>query len=115
MTLAEGAALLAQQLALLAHVPPPVKEQSSELKSFRLSDLTSGDFGGGGTPVPISNTAVKPSSADDTGISRESRSLPEFLPHVTERLYGAFFMAAGNDLWWIGRFLLRPALSAGAS
>ena len=28
-------------------------------------------------PVPMPNTVVKPSRADDTGISRESRTLPE--------------------------------------
>ena len=37
-----------------------------------------GDNGGGVTPVPIPNTVVKPSSADDTGISWESRSSPGF-------------------------------------
>jgi hypothetical protein len=38
----------------------------------------SGDDGGGDTRVPISNTAVKPSSADGTWTegSRESRTLP---------------------------------------
>ena len=38
----------------------------------------SGDYGGGETPVPIPNTAVKPSRADDTaGVTLwESRSLP---------------------------------------
>ncbi len=34
-----------------------------------------GDSGGGGTPVPIPNTEVKPSSADDT-LFGESRSSP---------------------------------------
>ena len=38
----------------------------------------SGDDGGGDTPVPIPNTAVKPSSADGTCPEgdRESRTLP---------------------------------------
>ena len=38
----------------------------------------SGDDGGGDTPVPMPNTAVKPSSADGTcsAGSRESRTLP---------------------------------------
>ena len=39
----------------------------------------SGGYGGGVTPVPIPNTAVKPSSADGTwdASPRESRSPPE--------------------------------------
>ena len=36
----------------------------------------SGDHGGGATPVPIPNTAVKPSCADDTAHKRESRLSP---------------------------------------
>ena len=38
----------------------------------------SGDDGGGATPVPMPNTAVKPSSADGTCPEgdRESRTLP---------------------------------------
>ncbi len=41
----------------------------------------SGDYSGEGTPVPISNTAVKLPSADDTwrAAAWESRSLPVFL------------------------------------
>ena len=40
-----------------------------------------GDSRGRDTPVPISNTAVKSSSADGTltETSRESRSLPDFI------------------------------------
>ena len=39
-----------------------------------------GDHGGGVTPVPIPNTAVKPSSADGTARAAwwESRTLPGF-------------------------------------
>ncbi len=39
----------------------------------------SGGNGGGATPVPISNTEVKPSSADGTALVTvwESKSLPE--------------------------------------
>ena len=36
------------------------------LKQF----LIPGDYGGGVTPVPISNTEVKPSNADDTASLR---------------------------------------------
>ncbi len=41
----------------------------------------SGGHGGGETPVPIPNTAVKPASADGTwGVTPwESRTPPEFL------------------------------------
>ena len=40
----------------------------------------SGDDSGGETPVPIPNTAVKPSSADGTWVETpwESRSLPGY-------------------------------------
>lgn len=37
--------------------------------------INPGDYFGGATPVPIPNTVVKPSRADDSGISRESRKL----------------------------------------
>ena len=41
-----------------------------------------GDLGGGATPVPIPNTAVKPSSADGTVRATwwESRTLPGLFP-----------------------------------
>jgi hypothetical protein len=44
------------------------------------SSLFLGDNSGGVTPVPIPNTAVKPSSADGTSraTSWESRTLPRF-------------------------------------
>ena len=44
-----------------------------------ISSKTSGDLGGGATPVPIPNTAVKPSSADGTAQFPvwESRTLPD--------------------------------------
>ena len=39
-----------------------------------------GDHAGGATPVPIPNTEVKPSRADDTAAARlwESRALPGY-------------------------------------
>ena len=45
--------------------------------------LYPGDHGGGVTPVPIPNTAVKPSSADGTARVAwwESRTLPGFFLH----------------------------------
>ncbi len=44
--------------------------------------LVSGDCSGGEIPVPIPNTVVKPSSADDTAWESvwESRSSPDFSP-----------------------------------
>lgn len=50
----------------------------------------SGDDGGGDTPVPIPNTAVKPSSANGTcsAGSRESRTSPgEQLSHLLTHLF----------------------------
>ena len=42
---------------------------------------SAGDHSGGATPVPIPNTAVKPSSADGTcgATHRESRTSPAYL------------------------------------
>ena len=54
----------------------------------------SGDSSGEVTPVPIPNTVVKLSKADDTGISRESRSLPDLCP-AKRKLCGAFFLLSG--------------------
>lgn len=34
---------------------------------FSMKALETGAYGGGATPVPIPNTAVKPSCGDDTG------------------------------------------------
>ena len=42
------------------------------------------------TPVPIPNTVVKLFSADDTGFSRESRSLPGFAPLIGNSKWGFF-------------------------
>ena len=46
--------------------------------------LHPGDHGGGVTPVPIPNTAVKPSSADGTARAAwwESRTLPGFFDNL---------------------------------
>lgn len=65
----------------------------------------SGDSSGEVTPVPIPNTVVKLSKADDTGISRESRSLPDLCP-ARRKLCGAFFLlnagsrgAGSTEVW----------------
>ena len=54
----------------------------------------SGGYIGGVTPVPISNTEVKPSRADGTPreTARESRSLPDLLaPHQETGAGSSFF------------------------
>ena len=50
------------------------------VECFGFRQLHPGDHGGGVTPVPIPNTAVKPSSADGTARAAwwESRTLPGF-------------------------------------
>ena len=61
--------------------------------AFRIN--FSGGYAGGATPVPIPNTEVKPSWADDTAAVRlwESRSLPEnFVRHQTGNMFDAFFL-----------------------
>jgi hypothetical protein len=51
-----------------------------------------GGYVGGATPVPIPNTVVKPSGADDSGISRESRTLPGFFASIDlSRFIEAFY------------------------
>ena len=40
--------------------------------------INAGGHGGEAIPVPIPNTEVKLTCADDTGFSRESRKLPAF-------------------------------------
>ncbi len=52
-----------------------ILELTTKLRIPRSLQLL-GDYSGDVTPVPIPNTVVKLSSADDTGNSRESRSLP---------------------------------------
>ena len=55
------------------------KEIATQLdEAYQNSINFPGDYGGGVPPVPIPNTAVKPSSADGTWIegSWESKSLP---------------------------------------
>jgi hypothetical protein len=53
----------------------------------------SGDASGGVTPVPISNTEVKPSSADGTWVVTpwESRSLPENFNKPQVKTWGLCF------------------------
>ena len=50
----------------------------------------SGDHGGGATPVPIPNTAVKPASADGTWGETpwESRTSPEYFEEMGPRESG---------------------------
>ena len=60
---------------------------------YQLSKL-SGDFSGGATPVPIPNTEVKSSSADDTAWLTvwERRSLPDFMPLNLQVVQGRFYL-----------------------
>src|ERR1041385_2250384 len=64
----------------------------------------SGGFAGGATPVPISNTEVKPSRADGTAGETlwESRTPPGSLPEApASRLRGGGFTFSAIDyLWW---------------
>ncbi len=48
-----------------------------------------GAFTGRATPVPIPNTAVKPSWADGTAVARlwESRSVPPYFFELTRQLF----------------------------
>ena len=61
-----------------------------------------GGITGGATPVPIPNTEVKPSKADDTAAvrQRESRTLPGYKKGpLVERSAGLFMCAQhGRDL-----------------
>lgn len=61
--------------------------------------LWAGGYGGRDPPVPISNTAVKPPSADGTrGVTPwKSRSLPVPLLLPLHSLQGVLFLACGID------------------
>ena len=63
------------QLFVLVRKSFALSSRSARRRSTRLS----GGHAGGDPPVPIPNTAVKPSRADDTATARlwESRTLPE--------------------------------------
>ncbi len=66
----------------------------SSILIFVCTPSFSGGYVGGVTPVPISNTEVKPSRADGTPreTARESRSLPDlFAPAPGNRCGGFFF------------------------
>ncbi len=86
-----------------------MSDVSCELSVFSVS----GDFSGGETPVPIPNTVVKPSSADDTAWETvwESRSSPGFLKGVWGQAYAGpqtpqlpFFMRSGvGASRWLAR------------
>ena len=57
-----------------------------------------GDHAGGATPVPIPNTEVKSSRADDTAAARlwESRTLPGFYEPIGHFGLWAFFLVVGT-------------------
>lgn len=62
------------------------------------SEFDLGDYIRGVTPVPIPNTVVKPSGADDTGTSRESRTLPGLWPAFRKRNAGLFYLDLGVQM-----------------
>ena len=57
-----------------------------------------GGLAGGATPVPIPNTEVKPSKADDTAAERqwESRTLPGYNEGPLEQSSGPFLLKGGR-------------------
>lgn len=70
----------------------------------KICSLCPGVFGEGGTPVPISNTAVKPFSVDDTLLG-ESRTTPGLRLQTTiSLLQERFFVNCLFDI--AGRVLL---------
>ena len=72
----------------------PVQLSDSQIFFYPLCVKFSGGYIGGVTPVPISNTEVKPSRADGTPreTAWESRSLPDlFVGHSTFALSAPFF------------------------
>ena len=70
---------------MITHNPEPRTQNSKEVP---------GGITGGATPVPIPNTEVKPSKADDTAAVRqwESRTLPGYNKGpLIERSAGLFY------------------------
>ena len=57
-------------------------------------NLIFGEYSTGATPVPISNTEVKPCSADGTAREAgwESRTLPDFYSSLLEFVPAGFFL-----------------------
>ena len=68
--------------------------QDSALSTQNYSQIPGG-LAGGVTPVPIPNTEVKPSKADDTAAARQwdSRTLPGYKKPVEFRLNRLFFLS----------------------
>jgi hypothetical protein len=56
-----------------------IQNSTSHVRLIQLKSVPGG-LAGGATPVPIPNTEVKPSKADDTAVARqwESRTLPGY-------------------------------------
>ena len=84
-------------------IPAPAGPMTGASRCRDHPDATNpGDSGGGATPVPIPNTEVKPSSAEDTerAAFRENRSSPGFLRFLRPATLGivAFGEAPGAKL-----------------
>ena len=56
----------------------------------------SGGHSGEAIPVPIPNTEVKLSYADDTDICRERRLLPDFFIFINDIVFRGMFDEAGD-------------------
>ncbi len=67
------------------------------IESIKVLPIPS-DYIGGATPVPIPNTVVKPSGADDTGDSRESRKLLGLFAHFQIHSFPSGSRDCGNAL-----------------
>ena len=72
-----------------------------------------GGLAGGATPVPIPNTEVKPSKADDTAAERqwESRTLPGYNEGPLEQSSGPFLLADRSREEKVGGFYLRATIT----
>ena len=57
----------------------------------------SGGHSGEAIPVPIPNTEVKLSYADDTDICRERRLLPDFFISINDIVFRGMFDEAGGE------------------
>ena len=72
--------------------------QNPELRTQNSKDVPGG-LTGGATPVPIPNTEVKPSKADDTAAVRqwESRTLPGYKKSLLEQSSRLFVFIAADS------------------
>ena len=69
-----------------------------------------GGITGGATPVPIPNTEVKPSKADDTAAVRqwESRTLPGYKKSLLVKASRLFHFQENDRVAWLISCVFRP-------